>query len=123
MRDAATAAAAECESLRSIVGISSRAQANALAVVITNLTVELAAIQAKNTGHDVTASIFVASEGRGYLVLYEGRQSSLHQIRNGKNAIAKLENCDGATYWRNLDANERKIIRHWITVMSSLLLL
>ena len=70
-RDAATAAAAEYESVHSNVDNSSRAQANALAVAITNLTVEQAAINAKNPGHDVTASIFVASEGCGHLVLHE----------------------------------------------------
>ena len=70
-RDAATAAAAEYESVHSNVNNSSRAQANALAVAITNLTVKLAAINAKNPGHDVTASIFVASEGCGHLVLHE----------------------------------------------------
>jgi hypothetical protein len=81
---------------------------NALAVAITNFTVKLAAIQAKNPGHDVTASIFVASEGRGHLVLHEGRESSFGSKKQG--SIVKLENCDGATYWRNLDPNERKTI-------------
>ena len=75
-RDAATAAAAVYESLHSNVDNSSRAQGNAVAVATTNFTVKLAAIQAKNPGHDVTASIFVASEGRGHLVLREGRESS-----------------------------------------------
>ena len=70
-RDAATAAAAEYESVHSNVDNSSRAQANVLAVAITNLTVKLAAINAKNPGHDVTASIFVASEGCGHLVLHK----------------------------------------------------
>ena len=107
-RDAATAAAAEYESLHSIVDNSSKAQANALAVAITNFTVKLAAIQAKNPGHDVTASILVASEGRGHLVLHEGREASFGSKKQG--SIVKLENCDGATYWRNLDPNERKTI-------------
>ena len=70
-RDAATAAAAEYKNVHSNVNNSSRAQVYALAVAITNLTVELAAINAKNPGYDVTASIFVASEGCGHLVLHE----------------------------------------------------
>ena len=69
--DASIVALAEYESLHSNVDNSSRAQAKALAVATTNLIVMLAAIQAKNPGHDITASIFVASEGRGHLVLHE----------------------------------------------------
>jgi hypothetical protein len=79
-------------------------------VATTSLTVKLATIQAKNSGHDVTASIFVASEGRGHLVLHEGRESSLFCMQKGKISIVKLKNRDGATYWRNLDPNERKFI-------------
>ena len=109
-RDAATAAAAEYESLHSNVDNSSRAQAKALAVATTNLIVMLAAIQAKNPGHDVTASIFVASEGAGHLVLHKGRESSLFRMQKGNSSIVKLENRDGATYWRNLDPNEHKTI-------------
>jgi hypothetical protein len=107
-RDAATAAAAVYESLHSNVDNSSRAQANAVAVGTTKFTVKLAAIQAKNPGHDVTASIFVASEGRGHLVLRKGRESSLVSKKQG--SIVKLENLDGATYWRNLYPNEHKTI-------------
>jgi hypothetical protein len=65
--------------------------------VKTNLTVKLAAVQAKNPGHVVTASVFVASKGRGHLVLHEGRESSLKQ-GNRQGCIVKLENHDGATY-------------------------
>ena len=72
-RDADTAAA-EYKGVHSNVDNSSRAQANALAVAITNLTVELVDIQAKNPGRDITASIFVASEGHGPLVLHEGSE-------------------------------------------------
>jgi hypothetical protein len=107
--DAATATAAKYERLYSNVDNSSKAQAKALAVVKTNLTVKLAAVQAKNPGHVVTASVFVASKGRGHLVLHEGRESSLKQ-GNRQGCIVKLENHDGATYWRNLDHNERKFI-------------
>jgi hypothetical protein len=81
-RHAATAAAAEYKSLHSNVDNSSSALMKALAVAKTNLTVKLAAIQAKNPGRVVMASIFVASEGRGHLVLREGRESSLQQNRN-----------------------------------------
>ena len=70
-RDATNAAVAVYESLHSNVDKSSRAQANAVAAATTNFTVRLAAIQAKNPGHDVTASIFVASEGCGHLILHE----------------------------------------------------
>ena len=108
-RDAAIAAVAKYESLHSNVDNSSRAQANAVAVVTTNFTAKLAAIQAKNPGHDVTASIFVASEGAGHLVLHEGRVSSLQQS-SSPGSIVKLENRDRATYWRNFDPNERKFI-------------
>jgi hypothetical protein len=76
-RDAVNAAAAKYKSLYSNVDSSSRAQVKALAVVTTNFTFKLAAIQAKKPGHDITASIFVASKGRGHLVLHEGRESSL----------------------------------------------
>ena len=107
-RDAAIAAGAEYESLHSNVDNSSRAKANALALAITNLTVEIAAINAKNPGHDITASIFVASEGRGHLVLHEGRGLSFGSKKQG--SIVKLEHHDGATYWRILDPNERKFI-------------
>jgi len=107
-RDATIAAATEYESLHSNVDNSSRAQVNALAVAITNLTVELAAIKAKKLGYDVTASIFVASKGRGHLVLHEGRESSFGSKKQG--SIVKLDHHDGATYWRNLDPNERKFI-------------
>ena len=107
-RDTLNATAAKYESLHSNVNSSSRAQAKALAVATTNLTVKLAAIQAKNPGHDITASIFVASEGRGHLVLHKGRVSSFVSKKQG--SIVKLENCDGATYWRHLDPNERKTI-------------
>jgi hypothetical protein len=107
--DAATATAAKYERLYSNVDNSSRAQAKALAVVKTNLTVKLAAVQAKNPGHVVTASVFIASEGHGHLVFHEGRESSLKQ-GNRQGCIVKLENHDGATYWRNLDHNERKFI-------------
>ena len=107
-RDAAIAAGAEYESLHSNVENSSRAKANALALAITNLTVEIAAINAKNPGHDITASIFVASEGRGHLVLHEGRGLSFGSKKQG--SIVKLEHHDGATYWRILDPNERKFI-------------
>jgi hypothetical protein len=107
-RDAATAAAAKYESVHSNVNISSRAQANAVAAAITNLTVKLSAIKAKNPGHDITASIFVASEGAGHLVLHKGRESLL--VSKAQGSIVKLENCDGATYWRNLNPNERKFI-------------
>jgi hypothetical protein len=95
--DAATATAAKYERLYSNVDNSSKAQAKALAVVKTNLTVKLAAVQAKNPGHVVTASVFVASKGRGHLVLHEGRESSLKQ-GNRQGCIVKLENHDGATY-------------------------
>ncbi len=99
----------ENERLHSNVDNSSRAQANAVAVPTTNFTVKRAAIQAKNPGHDVTTSIFVASKGRGHLVLHEGRESSFGSKKQG--SIVKLEtNRDGATYWRNLDPNEHKTI-------------
>jgi hypothetical protein len=89
-RDGANAAAAECERLYSNVDNSSRAQAKAVAVVTTNFTVKLAANQAKNPGHDITASIFVASEGRGHMVLHKGRESSFVSKKQG--CIVKLEN-------------------------------
>jgi len=107
-RDATNAAVAVYESLHSNVDKSSRAQANAVAAATTNFTVRLAAIQAKNPGHDVTASIFVASEGADHLVLHEERVSSL--VSKTQGSIVKLENRDGVTYWRNLDPNERKSI-------------
>ena len=107
-RDAANAAAAKYERLYSNVDNSIRAHMKALAVAKTNLTVKLAAIQAKNPGHDITASIFVASEGRGHLVLHEGRESSLHCMQKGNCQIGKYR--DGATYWHNLDHNEWKTI-------------
>ena len=31
-------------------------------------------------------------------------------MQKGKSSFVKLENCDGATYWRTLDPNERKTI-------------
>ena len=74
-RDAATAAAAEYERLYSNVDNSIRAHVKALVVEKNNLTVKLAAIQAKNPGHYIRASIFVASKGRGQLVLHEGKES------------------------------------------------
>jgi hypothetical protein len=101
-------AQSENERLHSNVDNSSRAQANAVAVPTTNFTVKRAAIQAKNPGHDVTTSIFVASKGCGHLVLHEGRESSFGSKKQG--SIVKLENRDGATYWRNLDPNEHKTI-------------
>jgi AmiR/NasT family two-component response regulator len=73
IRDALNATVAEYESLHSNVDNSGE-RANALAAVITNLTVELVDIQAKNPGRDITASIFVASEGHGPLVLHEGSE-------------------------------------------------
>ena len=109
-RDAANATAAEYKRLYSNVDNSIRAHAKALAVAKTNITVKLAAIQAKNTGHDITASIFVASKGHGHLVLHKGRESSLHCMQKGKSSIVKVENHDRATYWRNINPNERKTI-------------
>jgi ABC-type molybdate transport system ATPase subunit len=74
IRDALNATVAKYESLHSNVDNSIGEQTNALAAVITNLTVELVDIQAKNPGRDITASIFVASEGHGPLVLHEGSE-------------------------------------------------
>ena len=107
-RDATNAAAAVYESLHSNVDKSSKAQANAVAVATANFTVKLAAIQAKNPGHDVTASIFVASEGADHLVLHKGRVSSL--VSKTQGSFVKFENRDRVTYWRNLDPNERNTI-------------
>jgi hypothetical protein len=42
------------------------------------------------------------------LVLHKGRESSL--VSKAQGSIVKLENRDGATYWHNLDPNERKFI-------------
>ena len=110
--DAIKAAAAEYESLHSNVDNSSKAQAKAVAVATTSLTVKLAAIQTKNPGRHVSTSIFVASEGGGHLVVHEGRKSTLYQLSSGlrTGSIVKLENHDGVTYWNCLDKNERKTI-------------
>jgi hypothetical protein len=69
-RDATIAAATEYESLHSNVDNSSRAQANALAVAITNLTVELAAIKAKKLGYDVTTRSFGSSRGKRVIIWF-----------------------------------------------------
>ena len=73
-RDAATAAAAKYERLYSNVDNSIRAHVKALAVAKPISQSSLLPSTRKNPEHDITASIFVASKGRGHLVLHEGRE-------------------------------------------------
>jgi hypothetical protein len=108
-RETFNAVAAEYESLHSNVDNSSRAQVNAVDVAKSKFTNLLSAIQTQNPERIITTSIFVASEGRCHLVLHEGRQSSLKQ-GSSTPSIVKLEICDGGTYWRSLNPNERKTI-------------
>ena len=104
---------AKYERLNTDVDNSIGAQVKAVAVVKSKFADLLSAIQTGNPERIITASIFVASEGRGHSVIHEGRESSLSQISgkdNRKQSIVKLVDRDGVTYWRNLNGNERRYI-------------
>ena len=118
-RDAATAAAAKYERLYSNFDNSSSALVKALAVAKTNLTVKLAAIQANNPGHDVTASIFVASEGHGHLVLHEEESHHLFLkskvlLSNWKIMKEQLTGVTSITMSVSLYATTSKIIANHV---------
>jgi hypothetical protein len=111
--DNAAVAVAKYERLHADVDNSIGAQAKAVGVAKSDLADKLSVIKKDNPERNITASIFVASEGRGHSVIHEGRESSLSQISgkdNRKQSIVKLVDRDGVTYWRNLNGNERRYI-------------
>ena len=75
-RDAVIAAAAKYKSLYSNVDSSCRAQAKALAVVTTNFTFKLAAIQAKIL--DMTSRHVSLLPARGVVIWFFMREESHH---------------------------------------------
>ena len=84
-RDADNAAVAEYERLHADVDNSIGAQAKAVAVAKSDLADKLSVIKKDNSERIITASIFVASEGRGHSVIHEGRESSLSQLSRKDN--------------------------------------
>ena len=103
--DASIVALAEYESLHSTVNNSIEAQAKAVAVATTSLTVKLAAIQAKNPDH---SKYLRCQRGMWSFGSSRGKKSSLLQGSSG--SIVKLENHDGATYWSYLNCHDRTFI-------------